>query len=124
MVVVRSNPHELIQASMTGVKEDERLGILLGGLIRTAAELTIEGADKKQAVRLGLKEALFHGVADPDDMRDWLRKINPWEGIGGWTADKLIRLMPVESMVDALLDTVIETTYQSMRRAGLVSHRR
>ena len=124
MVVVRSNPHELIQASMTNVKEDERLGILLGGLIRTAAELTIEGADKKEAVRLGLKEALFHGVADPDDMRDWLRRINPWEGIGGWTADKLIRLMPVESMVDALLDTVIETTYQSMRRAGLVSHRR
>lgn len=123
MVQVRSQPHELIQASMSGVSEDQRLGILVGGLIRTAAELTVEGATKKEAVRLGLKEALFHGLGDPDDMRDWLRKINPWEGIGGWTADKLIRLMPVESMVDALLDTVIESTYQAMRRGGLVSHR-
>jgi len=119
MAIVRADPHVLIQASMSDVTEDKRLGILLGGLIRAAGQMSMPGPEKKDAVRRGLKEALFHGVADPDDMRAWLKRINPWEGVAGWTADKAINLVPIEPLVDKLLDVAIESTFQALRRAGV-----
>lgn len=111
--------HVQTQVAME-VSADRRLGILLGALIRAAAELTVSGPEKHDAVKRALMGELFSGVADPDDMREWLRDLQPWDGPAGWMVDRAIGLLPVESVVDQLLGAMIRATYQALKRVGSV----
>ena len=120
MAIVRAQTHVLVQAAQVDLPEDKRLGILMGDLIRSAAQLSVSGPEKHDAVVRGLKQALFSSVADADTMRHWLKRIVPWDGPAGWMADKAIGFVPIEPVVDRLLGSLVEVGYQAMERAGML----
>ena len=120
MAKVFAPPHVQTQVAME-TAADRRLGILLGALIRAANDLSVSGPEKHDAVKRALMAELFGGVADPDDMRAWLRELQPWDGPAGWMAERAIGLLPIEAIVDRLLGTLIRTTYQALKRVGALA---
>lgn len=118
MALLTPTPEVIITAARQPTETD-RIGLLAGALIRAAADLTVSGQDKHQAVVDAIKGALFDAGVTSDALRKW---VTDMLGIGGFVGGALrgfLRLLPVQKIVEALISYAVQTAYRAMKRAGI-----
>lgn len=111
-------PDTLIAVAHTK-DERKRVALIASELIRAAAEMTVDGANKAVAVREGIKSAIFPDGVFDDELRKWVVDLL---GIGGFVGSALrgfLRFLPISKIVDALIDFGVKTAYEAMKKAGL-----
>lgn len=119
MAVIHYTPtvNERIQAAP---ELGKKITIAIGEGIRLAADLSnTTGFQKHDAVREGVKAIFLPQPAGEDEIKQFLDDLLAFSGWAEVATDAIIRVVPIERLLDSFLDFGIRAAYRGMKDAGI-----
>lgn len=111
-------PKALVESSLRERSTWERVVHLAAELVLQARELNARGWIRHTAVRSAIKRTLLGEDAGEEELERIIDDLLPLTGWAEWASDRALDFLPLERMLDTLLDLIIKAAYRGMKGAA------